>query len=82
MTEQQWICYNNKYPYLVHELWNVKKSETSFSLGIYYFGYVSNFIADGLENFLIILKSQIQDESLSKGPNIVLIVRSYENRKT
>ena len=82
LTEQQKIRYNNKYPYLAHELRNVKGSATSFSSDIYSLGYIFNFIADGLENFLMTLRSQMLDESPSKRPNIIQIVRYFENRKT
>ena len=75
VTWQNKICYNNKYPYLSHKLRNVKESATSFSSDIYSLGYVFNFIADRLENFLMTLRSQILDESPSKWPNIIQIVR-------
>ena len=57
LTEQQKIRYNNKCRYLAHELSNVKGSATSFSSDIYSLGYVFNFIADGLEKFLMTLRS-------------------------
>ena len=82
LTELQKIRYNNKCPYLAHELWNVKGSATSFSSGIYSLDYIFNFIADGLEKFLMTFRSQLLDESPSKRPNIIQIVRYFENRKT
>ena len=71
LTEQQKIRYNNKYPYLAHELRNMKGSATSFSSDICSLGHFFNFIADGQENFSMTLRSQMLDESPSKRRNII-----------
>ena len=46
----------------------MKGSETSFSPDISSLGYVLNYIADGLEKFLMTLRSQMLHESPSKRP--------------
>ena len=75
LTEQQKIRYNSKNLYLGYKLRNKKESATPFLSGIYTLRYVFNFIANGLENFLMTLRSQMLDESPSKRPNIIQVVR-------
>lgn len=40
-----------------------------------------NFVSNGLENFLMALRSEILDESPRKRTDIIPVVRYFENKK-